>query len=119
MGRIRRFQFESGWAVLACGSILLGLTAKSGAQITARPVVRDLNPTSATAGTPDLTLAIDGSGFVPPAPPGSLSALPGDGSQVQWNSTLLKTTFTSATNLTAVVPVGLIANPATITVTVM
>ena len=119
MERIRRFQFQSGWAVLVCGSILLVLTAKSGAQITARPVIRDLNPNSATAGTPDLKLTIDGSGFVPAAPPGSLSALPGDGSQVQWNDTLLKTTFTSITNLTAVVPAGLIANPATVTVTVM
>ena len=69
MERIRGFQFQSGWAVLACGSILLVLTANSGAQITARPVIRDLNPNSATAGTPDLTLTIDASGFVPFGPP--------------------------------------------------
>src|SRR6516165_10915156 len=111
--------FRRGWLTLACGLRILAFTANSSAQITARPTIQNLNPTSAVAGTPELTLTIDGSGFVSPAPAGSLSALPGDGSRVQWDGTLLKTTVVSATRLVAVIPAGMLVASATVTVTVM
>jgi len=111
--------FRGASVVVACSFMFLAVTPKSSSQTTARPAIQDLNPKSATAGTSDISLTIDGSGFVPPAPPGSLSVLPGDGSQVQWNGTLLKTTFNSTTMLTAFVPAALMANPGTITITVV
>src|SRR5215472_11234715 len=115
----RTRSFQRGWAALTCGFILLVFPPNSGAQITARPTIRELSPNSAVAGTSDLMLTIEGSGFVSPAPAGALSALPGDGSQVQWNGTLLKTIFVSTTKLTAVVPAGMMLGSATVTVMVV
>ena len=108
-----------GRLTLACGLMTLAFTANSSAQITARPIIQNLNPTSAVAGAPDLILTIDGSGFVSPAAAVALSPLPGDGSRVQWNGTLLNTTVVSSTRLTAVVPAGMLVGPATVTVTVI
>ncbi|HEX5283175.1 MAG TPA: IPT/TIG domain-containing protein, partial [Bryocella sp.] len=69
------------------------------------PAISSINPGSATAGGGDLTLAVQGSGFLP-------------ASSVLWNTTPLATTFVSATQLTAVVPAAAIAANATAQVTV-
>ena len=55
-----------------------------------------LNPTSAPAGSPDITVTINGQGFFAD-------------SVVQWNGTPLKTTYSSSNGLTAVIPASLLA----------
>src|SRR5262245_54395421 len=57
------------------------------------PNVTSVSPNSVTAGTPDTNVTISGSGFVS----ASVANLNGQG---------LKTTFGSATQLTAVIPAG-------------
>ena len=54
-------------------------------------------PLISTAGVGDLTLTVNGGGFV-----GSSAGV--DGSSVRWNGETLATTFVSATRLTAIVP---------------
>jgi hypothetical protein len=71
----------------------------------AKPALSSLSPTSALAGSSDLTLTVNGSNFV-------------SQSVVQWNGTNLATTFVSSTQLTAVVPASLLAQPGTAAVTV-
>jgi hypothetical protein len=98
---------------------LLAVVWNSGAQITARPAIADLSPNAAAAGTPDLTLTVTGTGFVPAAPSPYAGPLPGAGSLVQWNDNLLKTTYQSDTKLTAVVPAQSLTTPARVSVSVV
>lgn len=70
------------------------------------PQITGLNPASAAAGGPAFTLTINGNGFV-------------DGSTVHWNGTARPTTFVSATQLTATIPVEDIASTGIAQVTVV
>jgi YVTN family beta-propeller protein len=70
------------------------------------PMLTTLSPSSATAGGAAFTLTVTGSGFV-------------SGAIVQWNGMSLVTTFVSATQLTAVVPVGDLATAGMDSVTVL
>jgi uncharacterized protein (TIGR03437 family) len=74
--------------------------------ITALPSITSLTPSTATAGGPAFTLTVQGSAFV-------------SGSAVQWNGSGLTTVFVSSTQLTATVPVALIATAGTATITVV
>ena len=70
------------------------------------PSITTISPMSAVAGSPDLTLTVMGSGFVN----GNHNV-----SSVVWHvngsDTFLATTFVSGTELTAVIPATLLANP--------
>jgi hypothetical protein len=77
-----------------------------GAPTAAAPVITGLNPTSGTAGGAAFTLTVNGTGFL-------------SGVTIQWNGAALATTFTSATQLTALVSAGLIASTANANVTVL
>ncbi len=69
------------------------------------PALTSINPTAATAGAAQFTLTVNGSSFV-------------NGATVNWSGAALTTTFSSATQLTAVVPASDVATGATISVTV-
>jgi hypothetical protein len=58
-------------------------------------VINSLNPSSATVGSPALTLNVNGTNFVA-------------GSVLYWDNTALSTTFVSATQLVAFVPASLV-----------
>jgi hypothetical protein len=60
------------------------------------PVLTSVSPASATAGSPNLTLAVSGTDFVP-------------GSTVRWNGSERATTFVSSTALVAHVPASDVA----------
>jgi hypothetical protein len=68
------------------------------------PSLASLSPSSATHGGPSFTLTLNGSSFVSSA-------------VAKWNGAGLKTTFVSATKLTATVPAGDIATAGTASVT--
>ncbi|MGO9094620.1 MAG: kelch repeat-containing protein [Bryobacteraceae bacterium] len=69
------------------------------------PTLASLSPGSATAGGAGFTLTVNGSNFI-------------SGAAVNWASTVLVTTFVSATQLTAAVPASLIGTAGTVSVTV-
>jgi hypothetical protein len=69
------------------------------------PVLSAISPTTATAGSGQLTLAVTGSNFVP-------------ASTVNWNGQALTTTFLDTTDLTAVIPASNLASAGTFPVTV-
>ncbi|WP_257306671.1 hypothetical protein [Geothrix campi] len=69
------------------------------------PQITMSSPASAYVGGPAFTLTIIGSGFPPDA-------------QIQWNGTLMPTTYVSATNLTATIPATAIATAGTAQITV-
>lgn len=72
------------------------------------PSVTSLSPGSVVAGSQAFILAIHGANF-----------LPGSGSTtVRWNYTVLATTYQSGSQLTAVVPAGLISGPGTVNISV-
>jgi len=70
------------------------------------PVISSLSPPSAAAGGAAFTLTVNGSSFI-------------TASTVHWNGTLLTTTYSSATKLTAAVPAPDIASAGTASVTVV
>ena len=70
------------------------------------PIVTQLTPTSAAAGTAGLQLMIAGTGF-------------SSSSVVQWNGTAVPTNFGSATQVTATIAATLLATPGTNFVTVV
>lgn len=72
--------------------------------------ITGLSPASVRAGGPQFTLSVTGSGFTP----ASLSG----GSVVRWNGGALQTTYVSGTELLAVVPPNLIAQPTAASITV-
>ncbi len=67
--------------------------------------ITSLNPAFVTAGNPNFTLTVNGSGFTP-------------SSGIQWNLGPLATTFVSSTQLTAVVPANFVATPQVVAVIV-
>ena len=69
------------------------------------PVLNSLSPTGIIAGSSSFTLTATGSGFV-------------NGSVIEWNGTPLTTTYSSTTQLSAVVPASNIAVAGTASVTV-
>jgi hypothetical protein len=69
------------------------------------PSISSLSPSSTTAGSPQFTLTVNGSSFVP-------------ASIVLWSGAPLATTFVSATQLQGVVPASLVAHTGTATITV-
>lgn len=69
------------------------------------PTVSGIAPNNATVGAGQLTLNVTGLGFV-------------SGSVVRWNGADLTTTYVSATQLTAIVPAGLLTAAGVATVTV-
>jgi hypothetical protein len=73
------------------------------------PTITSLSSTSTVATGATFTLAINGTNF-----------LPGAGVTVaRWNSTALTATYVSSSQLTAVVPASLIANPVTASISVV
>jgi len=72
----------------------------------AAPTLSSLLPSSAVAGGPAFTLTVNGSNFL-------------NGTVVQWNGSMLSTTYVSANQLTAFVPANLIASQGSANVTVM
>ena len=70
------------------------------------PSISNLTPNFTTAGGPQLTLTVNGQGFVA-------------GAAVEWNGSALTTTFVSAAQLTAAVGANLIAAAGTASVTVV
>ena len=91
-------------AILGCGG---GSSSPAPASPPPPPNI-SISPTSAVAGSPDLTLTVMGSNFL-----GETHNF----SQAVWSAnssnTLLATTFVSSTKLTAVVPAALLRNPGT------
>ncbi|SPF35519.1 exported hypothetical protein [Candidatus Sulfopaludibacter sp. SbA4] len=67
--------------------------------------ITSLVPSTAAAGGAAFTLTVNGTGF-------------SSGAVAQWNGTALSTTFVSATQVTAAVPVNLLASPGTVVITV-
>ncbi|WP_406704454.1 beta strand repeat-containing protein [Tunturibacter empetritectus] len=74
-------------------------------QKTPAPIVTGISPSSVPVGSPAFTLSITGSNFQPQA-------------VVNWNTTALATTFTSASALSAAVPANLAATGSTANITV-
>jgi uncharacterized protein (TIGR03437 family) len=70
------------------------------------PTLASLNPVSATAGSGDFTLTVNGANFV-------------NGAMVRWNSSDRATSFVSATQLRATIPAGDVASAGTASVTVI
>ncbi|MCK9517623.1 MAG: IPT/TIG domain-containing protein [Dehalococcoidia bacterium] len=70
------------------------------------PLLTAISPTSAPAGSPDVTLTVTGTNFV-------------DGSVVQWAGAPLATTYVSATKLTAIVPAAKLAAEGTAEISVV
>lgn len=69
------------------------------------PAISSLNPSSVASGSPDRTITITGSGFVPT-------------STAKSNGILVMTTYVSATKLSAVVPSNHLLNPGSVAITV-
>ena len=69
------------------------------------PVITSISPTSVTAGSPQFTLTVNGTGFLAT-------------SSVNFNGKAESTTYVSGTQLTAVIPAADIATAATVPVTV-
>jgi hypothetical protein len=69
------------------------------------PTITTLNPPSVTAGSPDRTITIVGTGFV-------------STSTVQSNGVLVMSTYINATSLTAVIPANHLLNPGAVAITV-
>ena len=82
-----------------------GSTANTPAMAGAIPAIAQLAPNSAPAGSAGLTLTVNGSNF-------STTAV------VNWNSTVLTTTYVTASQLTAAVPSSALATAASVPVTV-
>jgi hypothetical protein len=75
------------------------------------PTIATLSPTNVAAGSPAITLTVNGTGFFHTSNTNQ--------SAVQWNGTSLPTTYVSDTQLTAVVPSSDLSAPATEQVTVI
>jgi hypothetical protein len=69
------------------------------------PAISSLNPSSVQAGSPDRSITITGTGFVP-------------GSIAKSNGAIVMTTYVTATTLAAVVPSSHLINPGAIAITV-
>ena len=76
------------------------------------PTISSLSPSSVVAGAGELTLTVNGGGFVD-------WHLPYQGSSVRWNGAAVATTFNSATKLTAIIPASRLTTAGNAEVTVM
>lgn len=76
------------------------------------PAISSLEPASVAAGSPELSLTVNGNNF---RAPGFLYL----GSSVRWNGAEVATTYNSATQLTAVIPAAKLTTAGTASVTVM
>lgn len=70
------------------------------------PAISSISPSTVPAGAAGFTLAVAGTGFMA-------------GAIVEWNTTSLATTFGSATQLSAVVPASLVAQPGAVSISVV
>jgi hypothetical protein len=100
---------KRGVLLLVLTSVLLLLIAPSA---WADPAITSLNPSSATAGSGELTLTVDGSGFHS----GIVMLVPR--SLVKWNGAGLDTQYVSASQLKATVPAAELASAGSASVTV-
>jgi len=98
--------------IATAGSVVVSVTTSTGASAyaafsvnAALPAITSLSPASATAGGAGFTLTVTGTNF-------------DSSSKINWNGSVLTTTYVSATSLTAPVAASLIANAGTATVTV-
>ena len=76
------------------------------------PAISSLDPATVSAGSPELSLTVNGSNF-------RSSGIFYSGSSVRWNGVAISTTYNSPTQLTAVVPAAKLTTAGTATVTVM
>ncbi len=83
-------------------------------QVTGGPAISSIVPGGAAAGTPGLTITINGSGFNGPPLASFATWIVGSAQPVN-----LATTFVSPTQLTAVIPAGLLSTPVTATIIVI
>ena len=77
------------------------------------PAITSISPSSVTAGSASLTLTINGTGFAP----GAVAAVSLNVGNNFASGTPLATTFVSATQVTAIVPAALIAQPGSVPIT--
>jgi hypothetical protein len=99
---------KSARAFLQCLTVVFPVTLAligAPAALAAAPALLSLSPSSAASGGPAFTLTIDGMNFTP-------------GSTAMWGATVLTTTYTSDTELSAAVPAGLIASAGVASITV-
>jgi hypothetical protein len=82
------------------------ITIASSGVVPASPTISQLVPNTAVAGGAGFTLTVNGTSFV-------------QNSGVYWNGQLLATTYVSSSQLTAIVPVALVTQSGTISVTVV
>lgn len=85
-------------ATLACGYSSMNAPG-------AKPTITMLSPENATTGSPAFTLTVKGSNFATNA-------------MVNWNGANRPTTYLSASQLTVAIPASMIAEPATVQITV-
>ena len=90
--------------LLAC-CLWSGAVRDAAASRFAAPVLTSLSPSAVVAGSDDLTLTVNGTGFI-------------SGAQVRWNDQDRPTTFVSDTQLKATIPSTDLATAGTATVTV-
>jgi hypothetical protein len=93
------------------GSVVVTVATYTGSPtavftVTAQPVITAIGPNSATAGGPAFLLLVHGTSLYAPA-------------SVRWGSSTLSSFSIDDTELAAVVPADLIANPGTAKVTVI
>jgi hypothetical protein len=88
----------------ACGGSG-GTGGSGGGGSVAAPAITSISPTSATAGSQSVALTVTGSGF-------------NTSSTVEWNSTALTTTYSSATSLSATIPASALSSAGTNTIVV-
>ena len=92
IGAVARFHSPQAVAVDPSGNIFVADTLNNRiVQGTPIPLITALNPAATTTGSPDLTLQLNGSGFV-------------EGATVLWNGATRATTFISAGQLQAAIP---------------
>ena len=97
-----------GWSIRLCLATLLLLAAASHVRATTNPApyIVTVSPAGVAAGTTNVTLTIQGGGFI-------------SSSVAQWNGLPLATTFVNATKLTATVPNSLVFGAGTAAITVL
>ncbi len=91
-----------GVLLLAICAAGCGYSSKSGMRASA-PTIAQLSPSSAVAGGPAFTLAVNGSNFV-------------NGAVVYWNGVALPTAFAMATQVTAAIPASDLSTAGTVPV---
>ena len=98
--------------IASVGTVQIGVTDSGGRTSNQLPLavltpltITSLNPATAAAGSPAFTLTVNGTGF-------------DTGSVIRWASNQLATTFTSGSQLVAIVPASLLTSTGTVCVSV-